>query len=40
MTEDPLMEETRRLAPRDTVLVVDDEPSVRASVRSDPRRDV
>jgi two-component system, NtrC family, response regulator AtoC len=34
MTEDPLVEETRRLAPRDTVLVVDDEPSVRASVRT------
>jgi DNA-binding NtrC family response regulator len=35
MTQDPLVEEeTRRLAPRDTVLVVDDEPSVRASVRT------
>jgi DNA-binding NtrC family response regulator len=34
MTERPLIEEARRLAPRGTVLVVDDEPSVRASVRT------
>ena len=34
MTESPLMEGIRRHAPRDTVLVVDDEPSVRASVRT------
>ncbi|MGH7334141.1 MAG: sigma-54-dependent transcriptional regulator [Candidatus Rokuibacteriota bacterium] len=34
MTELPLMEEPRRFAPRGTVLVVDDESSVRASVRT------
>ncbi len=34
MTERTLIEEARALAPRGTVLVVDDEPSVRASVRA------
>jgi DNA-binding NtrC family response regulator len=34
MTEHPLVDEARALTPRGTVLVVDDEPSVRASVRA------
>jgi DNA-binding NtrC family response regulator len=34
MTERPLIEGARALTPRGTVLVVDDEPSVRASVRA------
>jgi DNA-binding NtrC family response regulator len=34
MTEGPLIEESHPLTPRGTVLVVDDEPSVRASVRT------
>ena len=34
MTERSLIDEARALTPRGTVLVVDDEPSVRASVRT------